>query len=42
MEPRSQEERIVVALEKIADVLVTILEEGITIYTHQDGPETHN
>lgn len=42
MSAPTQEERIVKALETIAAVLKTILEEGITIYTHESGPENRN
>ena len=34
--------RMADALETIAAVMTKIREEGITIYTHEDGPETRN
>ena len=39
---RSQEERIVEALEAIERHLRKFVEEGITIWEHQNGPEQQN
>ena len=35
-------ERVAAALEVIAEGFTVIVEEGITIYQHEDGPEAQN
>jgi len=37
-----QLQRIANALETLVRLLQKVSDEGITIYTHQDGPETKN